>query len=70
MSLYSLRPTVVLPSSSYRRSRLRREEGGEAESENELDLHIEDVLGSVPCDAMGPLPLMDVIANEIGSNEP
>jgi len=43
MSLYSLKPTVVLQSSN-RRSRLQREERGETMSENELDLHIEDVL--------------------------
>ena len=43
MSIYSMKPTVVLQSSN-RRSRLQREERGEAMSENELDLHIEDVL--------------------------
>ena len=53
-----------------RRSRLQREEIGEAESENELDLHIEDVLRLVLHDTTGLLPLMDVIANEIDSNEP
>ena len=69
MSLYSLRPTVVLPT-LYRRSRLQREERGEAEQENELDLHIEDVLRSVLCDITSLLPLMDVIVNKIDSNEP
>ena len=69
MSFYSMRPTVVLAPSN-RRSRLQREERGDAESENELDLHIEDVLGSVLCGPMGLLLLMDVIANEIVSNEP
>ena len=49
---------------------MQREERGEAEPENELDLHIEDVLGSVFCDKAGPLLLMDVIANEIDSNGP
>ena len=53
-----------------RRSRLQREERGEAESENELDLHIEDVLRLVLRDTTGLLPLMDVIANKIDSNEP
>jgi hypothetical protein len=38
--------------------------------ENELDLHIEDVLRSVLCDTTGLLLLMDVIANETDSNEP
>lgn len=69
MSLYSLRPTVVLPAFD-RRSRLQREERGEGEPENELDLHIEDVLGSVLCDKARPLLLMDVIANKIDSNGP
>ena len=44
MSLYSLRPMVILPR-THRRSRLHLEGGVEAQSENELDLHIEDVLG-------------------------
>jgi hypothetical protein len=69
MSLYSLRPTVVLPAFD-RRSRSQREERGEAESENELDLHIGDVLRSVHCDTTGLLLLMDVIANKTDSNEP
>ncbi|KAF9652096.1 hypothetical protein BDM02DRAFT_3161621 [Thelephora ganbajun] len=42
MSLYSLKPTVVLPCPD-RRSRLHHEER-EVDPENELDLHIEDVL--------------------------
>jgi len=68
MSLYSLRPTVVL-SCPDRRSRSQHEEGGDAVSENELDLHIEDVLGSVLGDTVGLLLLTHAIANEIGSNE-
>ena len=59
---------VVLPPRD-RRSRLPQEEGGRAE-ENELDLHIEDVLRSALCDAAGPLLLTDAIANEAGSDEP
>lgn len=46
MSIYSLRPTVVLPYLD-RRSRSQHEERGEGEPENELDMHIEDVLRSV-----------------------
>ena len=49
---------------------MQREERGEGEPENELDLHIEDVLGSVLCDKACPLLLMDVIANKIDSNGP
>lgn len=49
---------------------MQREERGEGEPENELDLHIEDVLGSVFCDKVRLLLLMDVIANKIDSNGP
>ena len=56
MSLYSLKPTVVL-SRADRRSRLHFEEGGEGEMKNELDMHIEDLLGCV-CDNAGGLPLL------------
>lgn len=58
----------MLPCSD-RRSRLQHEEGGDAVSENELDLHIEDVLRSVLGDTAGLLLLTDAIANEIGLNE-
>lgn len=44
MSFYSLRPMVVLQRPD-RRSRVRLEDGGQAEPENDLDMHIEDVLG-------------------------
>lgn len=43
MSLYSLKPMVVLQRPD-RRSRLHLEEGGGAEPENDLDMHIEDLL--------------------------
>ncbi|KAF9782328.1 hypothetical protein BJ322DRAFT_1075621 [Thelephora terrestris] len=43
MSLYSLKPTVVL-SRADRRSRLHLEEGGELGMENELDMHVADLL--------------------------
>ena len=48
---------------------MQREEGGDAMSENELDLHIEDVLRSVLGGVVGLLPLTDAIANKIGSGE-
>lgn len=53
-----------------RRTRLQHEERGEAETENELDMHIEDVLGSVLRDAADLPLLMDATANEIDSKEP
>lgn len=59
---------VVLPPTD-RRSRPHHEERGEAEQENELDIHIEDVLRLAPCDPTVFLLLMDAVANEIDSNE-
>lgn len=47
---------------------MQHEEKGEAESENELDMHIEDVLRSVLRGTVGML-LMDAVANEIDSGE-
>ena len=53
-----------------RRSRLHLEEEGEgAEPENDLDMHIEDVLRYSHDLAVSLRPLTDSIASEINSNE-
>lgn len=68
MSLYSLKPMVVLQRPD-RRSRLHSEDGGGPEQENDLDMHIEDVLRySRGCAASLRL-LTDAIASEIGLHE-
>lgn len=52
-----------------RRSRLHLEEGGEAEPENDLDMHIEDLL-RYSCDCSASLRLLtDTIANGIDLHE-